>query len=374
MNRYAILGVLLAILTSFAVFRYSYNKLEAGKPTNIQVALILDTSNSMDGLIEQAKSQLWKLVNELADMKKGKKTANLEISLYQFGNDGLRVTQGFVEQITPLTQDLDALSASLFDLTTKGGSEYCGWAIKDALEDLNWSDSKYDLKLIFIAGNEPFNQGSVDFREACKQAKKQGVIVNTIHCGDYFQGKNDFWEEGALLTGGVYMNIDQDDKVVHIPTPYDDKIMELNQQLNTTYIGYGKKGIQKLANQQIQDSNAANYGVANSRTRALVKSKKAYKNTSWDLVDYAAENKIEEIEEEALPDELKPLTTNQRVEFIEKKRQSRIAIKRQLREYDKKVKAYIAEKQKEAADGQTLDNVMLEAIKNQAKEKGFKNE
>jgi uncharacterized protein with von Willebrand factor type A (vWA) domain len=36
----------------------------------IQVALLLDTSGSMDGLLEQAKSQLWKMVNELATSKK----------------------------------------------------------------------------------------------------------------------------------------------------------------------------------------------------------------------------------------------------------------------------------------------------------------
>ena len=33
------------------------------------LALLLDTSNSMDGLIDQAKSQLWKIVNELAAAK-----------------------------------------------------------------------------------------------------------------------------------------------------------------------------------------------------------------------------------------------------------------------------------------------------------------
>ncbi len=32
----------------------------------IQLAILLDTSNSMDGLIAQAKTQLWQIVNELA--------------------------------------------------------------------------------------------------------------------------------------------------------------------------------------------------------------------------------------------------------------------------------------------------------------------
>jgi len=40
----------------------------------IQMAILLDTSNSMDGLIDQAKSQLWKIVNELALSKKNGKS------------------------------------------------------------------------------------------------------------------------------------------------------------------------------------------------------------------------------------------------------------------------------------------------------------
>jgi hypothetical protein len=32
--------------------------------SRVQIALLLDTSNSMDGLIDQARSQLWRVVNE----------------------------------------------------------------------------------------------------------------------------------------------------------------------------------------------------------------------------------------------------------------------------------------------------------------------
>src|SRR5438045_3476712 len=46
-------------------------KPEAAKPDavekpKIQMAVLLDTSNSMDGLIGQARTQLWKIVNEFA--------------------------------------------------------------------------------------------------------------------------------------------------------------------------------------------------------------------------------------------------------------------------------------------------------------------
>src|SRR5690242_13523945 len=60
------------------------------KKQSIMLALLLDTSNSMDGLIEQAKSQLWKIVNELAAAKcDDGSRPEIRIALYEYGNDGL---------------------------------------------------------------------------------------------------------------------------------------------------------------------------------------------------------------------------------------------------------------------------------------------
>lgn len=48
--------------------------------SSIQLAILLDTSSSMDGLIDQAKSQLWKIVNELAVSKKNGKSIELFVA------------------------------------------------------------------------------------------------------------------------------------------------------------------------------------------------------------------------------------------------------------------------------------------------------
>ena len=49
--------------------------------TKIQVALLLDTSSSMNGLIEQAKSRLWNIVNTLTTLKYEGKNPEIQISL-----------------------------------------------------------------------------------------------------------------------------------------------------------------------------------------------------------------------------------------------------------------------------------------------------
>ena len=80
------------------------------KKGKIQVALLLDTSNSMDGLIDQAKSQIWKMVNRLASAKKGDEASDIEIALFEYGNDNLEMGEGYIRMVNSLTKDMDAIS------------------------------------------------------------------------------------------------------------------------------------------------------------------------------------------------------------------------------------------------------------------------
>ena len=229
----------------------------------IMLALLLDTSNSMDGLIDQAKSQLWTIVNELATAKSEDGTSpEVKIALFEYGNDGLPSAEGHIRMVVNLTDDLDEISEQLFALTTNGGDEFCGQVIKKSVDKLNWGTSDADLKMIFIAGNEPFTQGTVKYEAACSLAKNQDIVVNTIFCGSHDEGISTWWRRGAELTGGSYMSIQQDRKTVHVDTPYDDKIDQLNDDLNKTYLFYGTKGREKKEKQRLQDANAASYGQA----------------------------------------------------------------------------------------------------------------
>ena len=53
------------------------------KTPRIQIAILLDTSNSMDGLIDQAKAHLWKIVNGFATAKRDGQTPDLEVALLE---------------------------------------------------------------------------------------------------------------------------------------------------------------------------------------------------------------------------------------------------------------------------------------------------
>lgn len=344
----------------------------------IKIALLLDTSNSMDGLIEQAKSQLWVLVNELAKARCNNDTKpNLEIALYEYGNDRLSAAEGYIKLVTPLTNDLDKVSQDLFALRTNGGSEFCGQVIQTSLRQLDWGKSGEDLQVIFIAGNEEFSQGPIDFRAACGEAKGKNVVVNTIYCGPFDQGVREKWKQGADLASGNYMSIEQDRKTVYYDSPYDADIMKLNGQLNDTYIEYGSKGAAKKMNQVAQDHNAGSYSRANSVQRAVSKTKHIYKAEDWDLVDAQKEGKadLKKIDKKTLPKPMQAMSDAEIEKYVDAKSKERDQVKLKIEELNKKREAFVKEKQKQeaAASGdKMLDDAMIKAIRSQAKTKAMK--
>jgi hypothetical protein len=337
----------------------------------IKVALLLDTSNSMDGLIDQAKAQLWDIVNELSYAKCNDEKPNLKIALYEYGNANLNGSEGYIRQVLAFSSDLDDISKQLFSLTTNGGNEYCGQVIQTSLNQLHWGENPDDLKLIFIAGNEPFTQGRVSYKVAAKQALKNDVTVNTIFCGDYEQGISSYWKDGADLTHGDYMSINHNKATTYVATPYDHQILQLNQKLNKTYVAFGITGQSKIMQQAQEDTNAMGYSSANAVSRTVSKSSHLYKNSSWDLVDAEQQKdfKYEDLVEDDLPNELKGKSKSEIKAYISKKRKERELVQENIQILNDKRRAYIAEQQK---DDNTLEKVMIKAIKTQAKEKKYK--
>ena len=63
------------------------------------------------------------------------------------------------------------------------------------------------MKLVYIAGNEEFTQGSVSYKTAIADALKKNIFVNTIHCGDEEIGVRDYWKDAALRGNGKFFNI-----------------------------------------------------------------------------------------------------------------------------------------------------------------------
>ena len=373
MTKSLVLGAALA-LNLFTT--HAAQTAEAAPAPLVQVAILLDTSGSMQGLIEQAKSQLWKIVNEFINAKQNGRRPDLQVALYEYGKSSLAKESGWIRQIVPFTNDLDKISEELFKLKTNGGEEYCGWVIKDAVEQLAWSKSPNDFKAIFIAGNEPFTQGPVDYKQSCKAAIEKGIIVNTIHCGDQATGLSTKWQDGALLAEGKYMFIDHNRAVVHFEAPQDKEIAQLGVELNKTYIAYGTVGAQNQARQSQQDANVFSLApsAGASVQRALTKASVNYCNTSWDLVDACKEGavKLTEMKKEELPAEMQKMSEKERTAYVETKTQERAQLQEKINRLNSERSKFVAEQTKHQSGSNTLDTVIVSAIREQAVKKNYR--
>ena len=343
-----------AMLTSL-ICSISYAQPSAKK---VQVAILFDTSNSMDGLIDQAKTRIWGIVNEVNSLRFQGQVPKIEIAIYEYGKSSLLAKDDFVKKILDLTSDLDEVSNQLFGLTTNGGDEYCGAVIKHSLDELAWSSDQSDLKLIYIAGNEPFTQGPVQFKEICALAKRKGIFINTIYCGDYDQGVRESWKDGATCSDGNYFNINSDAQIVHIDTPYDQKIDSYNDSLNMTYIGYGRLGNSKKEMQLAQDSNAGAQSMESKAERTKAKASANYSNASWDIVDAVEEKEVDitELKDEDLPLELKGKTDEEKLKFIEDKKNERATYQTEIQKLAVERQKYIDEELKKRAGEEKVDD------------------
>jgi hypothetical protein len=368
-------AIIAIIILSFTTTKKQSTPVSKKVNPKIQVAILLDVSGSMDGLIEQAKAQLWNMVNTMGKAKcDGSVTPTIEIALYEYGRTTNDVKAGYVKQINGFINDLDSISENLFSLKTNGGDEYCGQVIYTSLQQLQWDVASENYKVIFIAGNEDFLQGNLHYTKACTEAKNKGVIVNTIYCGDKMQGIREHWNLAGECGNGSFTNINQNAREEEISTPYDSLIYSYNDKLNGTYISYGYAGVSAQQKQVKMDAANASMSKQAQIKRIKSKSNKAvYNNAQWDLVD--AKDKggdvaLEKIDKKELPDSLKNKTTEELKKFVEVKSKERSAVNAEITSLNKQRDAYIAtEKAKNAVKNNTatLETEVEKIIKEQAK-------
>jgi hypothetical protein len=339
----------------------------------VELAICLDTSGSMEGLINAARIKLWEIVNDLA---LAKPTPRLRVALITYGNDGHNPENGWVNIDIPFTEDLDMVSKQLFALTTNGGTELVARALKTAGERLEWSASDDTLKLIVVAGNESADQDTVfSFRDVCKADIGKGIMVNSIYCGNLADDIAPGWKEVATLADGHFAAIDQNNGTVTVSTPFDNDLVTLSAAINTTYIGYGSIAREAAANQKLQDFNAASLGAAVAAERCGTKGGAMYKNEQWDLVDACKQTnfKIEDVKTDDLPDNMKTMTLEQKKAYVAEMTAKRADMQKQIADVNAKRQAYVeAEMKKMAtANDQSFDAAIRKAIREQAQSKGF---
>lgn len=345
---------------------------KAGTVRTVEIAICLDTSGSMEGLIDSARARIWDIVNDLA---KATPAPKLRVALLDYGNDGHNPEMGWTSIDTDFTEDLDMVSAKLFGLRTNGGTELVGRAIDRATRDLKWTGDDTALKILVIAGNESADQDrQVAYQEAAKRAIAAGILVNSVYCGAANDSLAPQWSEVARLADGRFACIDQATGAIAIATPFDQELVALSASLNTTYLPFGSGGAACWANQTEQDTNARNMSSAVAAQRCLTKGGNAYSNGAWDLVDASKDSafKLEAIPVDQLPEPMRAMTLEQRREHIAARGKEREEIRKRVAELDAQRAKFVAqETARRGAEGSSFDRAIRDAVRAQAVARGL---
>lgn len=339
----------------------------------VQFAIVLDTSGSMEGLLDSARQKLWAITNELA---LATPAPRLQVALLTFGNDGHSAERGWVAKHLDFTEDLDAVSELLFSFVTNGGTELVGRALQTAATELAWSAEPESLRFIFIAGNESADQdGQVPFREVAGALVARDITVSSIYCGDAEDPISPAWREVALRGDGHFATIDQNRGTLTIATPYDADLTALGTRLNETYIPYGAAGETGWANQSRQDANANDLNCDAAAGRAMCKATSNY-YCSWDLCDLVREKKIEvsKIVITDLPERLRGLTIAEVIALVDANQAKRTALQGEIRTLDAKRRTFIEAEmaKRQLSEENAFDRAIRTALCERAARKGLR--
>jgi Mg-chelatase subunit ChlD len=178
---------------------------QASRP--VDVVVMLDTSGSMEQLLDATRARVWDVVNELGRMRP---TPEVRVGLMSFGTDQVGPEAGYIIHHIDLTDDLDEVYGELMSLTASGEHELVGRALTEAVDQMNWSPEYDALRVIFIAGNESADQGVEDagFRLAARVAKDRDIIINALYAGNRDQAVVEKWPEIARAGRGNFTAID----------------------------------------------------------------------------------------------------------------------------------------------------------------------
>ncbi|HXK24923.1 MAG TPA: vWA domain-containing protein [Myxococcota bacterium] len=340
----------------------------------IEVAFVLDTTGSMSGLIDGAKRKIWQIANQLAS---GKPTPDIRIGLVGYRDRG----DVYVTRVRDLTPDLDAIYAELQAYRADGGGdgpESVNQALHEARTKLSWSRDANVYRAIFLVGDAPPHMDyaqDVTYAETVRKARAQGIVVNTVQCGDAADTRP-VWQEIAELGAGRYVAIRQDGGMLALTAPQDAELASLNRALADTVIAWGNTSEQAELEGKRREALAAPAPSAASRLAFLAKTSGRVNAGREDLVDAVKEGRVEldGVKKDDLPASLRELPPAEREANVKKKIEEREKLEQQVTVLSRERDAWIrAEEARLAAAGKGdgFDQQVLEAIRAQAKAAGI---
>ncbi len=344
------------------------------KPT-VEVAFVLDTTGSMGGLIEGAKRKIWSIATAIVDSNPD---ADIRMGLVAYRDIG----DDYVTRKIELTTDIQDLYAHLLELKARGGGDWpesVNEALDVAVNKLQWTAGGDTRRIVFLVGDAPPH---MDYAQDTKYpvtlsvAKQKDIIVNTVLAGGA-QDTERVWRDIAQNGNGRFIPIPQDGgQIVVIETPFDQDIIILQREINGTVIPYGPRALQKRTEDKTKQlSQVAAAAPSQASDMASFINKRA-KSTSeavtgeGDLVsDIAAgRQKLASLKDDELPDNLRALKPEARMDEVNKQMNQRKELNDKLGALVTMRDKYVADQRAKApSKASSFDRVVEDTLKAQIK-------
>jgi Mg-chelatase subunit ChlD len=331
------------------------------KKPAVEVTFCLDTTGSMNGLIEGAKLKIWGICNQILN---GRPMPLLKVGLVAFRDKG----DDYVTKVYDLRDDLDEVYADVQTFTAAGGNdtpEAVNQALDDAVNKIKWSTDKKTLRIVFLVGDAPPHMDypdDVKYPITCARAVDRGILINTIQCGND-PDCTKYWKDIAEKANGSYVAIPQRGGVRDVHTPFDKRLGEINAELARGTLLFGDPTKRDADAKKAQLAQSLPLEVAADRAGYLAKEGKV---ASYDLLDVVrlGKVKLESLRSEELPPGMRKMTLKEQREHLDKVGEQRGKLLREAAALDRQRGAYIAkelQKNKDSFDSQVLDMLRKQA-------------
>ena len=341
----------------------------------VEVAFVLDTTGSMGGLIEGAKRKIWSIATAIVDSNPD---ADIRMGLVAYRDIG----DDYVTRKVELTRDIQDLYANLLELRARGGGDWpesVNEALDVAINKLQWTSGNDVRRIVFLVGDAPPH---MDYAQDTKYpvtlsvAKQKDIIVNAVLAGNAADTER-VWRDIAQNGNGRFIPIPQDGgQVVVIETPFDEDIIILQREINGTVIPYGPRAMQKRTEDktmQLSRMAAAAPSQASEMASFINKRAKATSEAVTGDGDLVADvgsgrSSFSAIKEEDLPDNLRAMKPEQRVDEVNKQMNQRKALNEKLGALVTKRDKYVADARAKAPPkASSFDRVVEDTLKAQIK-------
>jgi hypothetical protein len=312
---------------------------QAARP-KVDLVFALDTTGSMSGLIEGAKTKIWSIASFVAHAQP---TPDVRVGLVAYRDVG----DAYVTRVFDLDSDLDRVYRRLLSFRADGGGdtpEHVARALDEAVHKMSWGAANGNaVRLIYLVGDAPPHtdyQDGYDYAKAARAAAAKGIQVHAIRCGTDPDTAT-YWRRIASLGHGEFLTIDQSGGMRDTRTPYDAELARLHDELDDTVVGYGAKG--EATRAAVAAAAAAPAPVKAARAGFLSAKKEASATLSDDLVGGVASGRVDldKLAPAELPKSLAALPAEERKEEISKKAKRREAVLDRIVKVSSEREAYL---------------------------------